>query len=245
MTEFFDKNILIHTHIEKTAGSTLVRSFKRAFGEARVHDIRSPQALRPEHLPDDAKDRIYLLTGHFHFGTQDRYFGRNKIYLASVRPPLERFRSYFNFVRIRPTHPGYAAMAGKSFAEVVEQALQTGRRRNVMARTLTGLVQPTHDQVVANLEDAYAIVSPHQKINETLRALIAYLGGGEFAKDLHVNKGAADPDEDIGSLAEAFNRLNALDCDTYQYVLDRYDSWFGALDARMAARRPALTADAG
>ena len=121
MSGFFDDRIVVHTHIEKTAGSSLVRGFIREFGKERVYDIRSSEKVRPEHLDSEMKRSIYLITGHFHYGTQDRHFDRTKVYVACVRPPLQRFYSYYNFVRVRPAHPGYRAMENKSFAQVVTE----------------------------------------------------------------------------------------------------------------------------
>jgi hypothetical protein len=140
---FFGSNLIVHTHVEKTAGSTLTRGFARAFGEDRIHDLRSPRQPRLELINAADRRRIYVLTGHFHFGTQDKYFDRTRLYLACVRPPLDGFRSYYDFVRVRPPHPGYPALAGKSFVQAVEEHLRVSRRANAMARTLTEIAKPS------------------------------------------------------------------------------------------------------
>lgn len=233
---FFDGNVIIHTHIEKTAGSTLTRGFVRAFGKDRVHDLRSPREARLDKMAASDRSHIYFLTGHFHFGTQDKYFDRSKLYVASVRPPLDRFRSYYDFVRVRPPHPGYPALAGKSFAEAIEQHLSVPRRANAMARTLTGSTEPSQSAVCAQAEKKYLIVTPHHRVNDTLRKLIPLLGGRVRRKELYINRSEERTAVEIGDLADVFNRTNSLDNALYQFVEARYDCWLSELESRLVQR---------
>ena len=234
MTSFFDDHLVIHPHIEKTAGSTLVRGFMREFGREHVCDVRPSHTVKPEFLDEEAKRNIYLVTGHFHYGTQDRHFRRRGIYVACVRPPLSRYRSYYNFVRVRSGHPGYASMQGKTFAEMVEEFLAGDRRRaNVMSRTITGNSRPDRKQVLASAEANYAIITPHDRVNDTLRTLLPIFGGRLGRKNLHMNRGGSEPAEDIGPLADKFAAANSLDCELYDYVRERYDTWLADLGRRV------------
>lgn len=240
MTDFFDTNIVLHTHIEMTEGSMLVRGLVRALGEEKVHDLRSRNNSKPELLSDEKRKSIHLLSGHFHYGTQDKYFDRTPIYIACVRPPLDRFRSYYDFVKVRPGHPAYASVADKSFAQAVEHLLGAERPRlNGMARALTGRPQPDGKQLLAHLEDCYLIVSPHHRVNDTLGALIPLFGGRADAKPLHADEEQKGTGEDIAGLEAAFNDANALDCELVRYVGERYESWLANLSARLDQRRQA------
>jgi sulfotransferase famil protein len=237
VTQYFNNNLIIHTHIEKTAGSTLVRALMRALGKEHVHDLRPIRAEKPEFLDDEKKRGIYVLTGHFHYGTQDRYFARRKIYLACVRPPLSRYFSYYSFVRVRSGHPGFSSMQGKSFVQMVEEFLAGDRRRaNAMARTITGVAKPDREQVLASAENNYAILTPHERVNDTLRPLISLTGGRLRRKELHMNRGIGETAEDIGILADRFNEANALDRELYDYVQNKYEVWLKNLDGRLSAR---------
>ena len=215
----------------------MVRGLVRAFGKEHVYDIRPPNRVKPDSMDIETKRQIYVLTGHFHFGTQDRHFERKKVYIACVRPPLERFRSYYNFVRIRPNHPGYSIVAGKSFTEVVGDVIKGKNSRiNIMARTLTGSSRADRQQVLANVEKNYALVSPHHRVNDTLRALVPLLGGQIRPRDFHMNKTEADLTEDIGELAHQFNAVNAVDDELYRFVSDRYETWLANLPERLDSK---------
>ena len=230
----FDEKIVMHTHVEKTAGSSLVRGLIRALGKEHVYDTRPPDRPKPDSLDTETKRQIYVLTGHFHFGTQDRHFDRKKVYIACVRPPLDRFRSYYNFVRVRPNHPGYSIVAGKTFGQVVEDVIGGKNARiNLMARTLTGTPRPDRQHVLANVEKNYALVSPHDRVNETLRALVPLFGAQIRRRDFHMNKTEVDLAEDIGELADQFNAVNAIDDELYRFVSDRYETWLANLPERL------------
>jgi len=237
MSGFFDDRLFVHTHIEKTAGSTLVRGFSRAFGENRVYDLRPGKLTKPEFLPESDKDSIYLLTGHFHYGAHDPFFDRAKLYVACVRPPFDRFRSYYNYVKVRPNHPGYPSMAGKSFGQVVDEVLKSRDPRvNVMTRALTGRRDVAYDDIIAHLEQNYLLVCPHSRVNEALNALVRISGGRVGRQDLYANKGNSEAPEDIGELEARFDLANASDTMVYQYVNERYDAWLKHLDARLQAK---------
>jgi hypothetical protein len=208
----------------------------RALGKEHVHDLRPVRAEKPEFLDDARKRDIYVLTGHFHYGTQDRYFARPKIYLACVRPPLSRYYSYYNFVRVRSGHPGFSSMQGKSFVQMVEEFLAGDRRRaNAMARTITGIAHPHREQVLASAENNYAILTPHERVNDTLRPLVSLVGGRFRRKELHMNRGIGETAEDIGMLAHRFNEANALDCELYDYAQNKYEAWLTNLNERLSA----------
>lgn len=233
MTFSFDRSILIHTHIEKTAGSTLVRGLARALGPDRVYDLRVVANPRLPTLTAEAKRNIYVLTGHFHYGTQDQYFDRKKVYIACVRQPLDRLRSYFNFVRTRPNHPGYSALVDKKFSELVQDII-AGRslRVNGMSRALSGVARPSKEDLLNHVERNYAIVTPHHRVNDTLRELASLLGT-RFRRDLHRNKSDEDAADDVGSLEANFNAVSGLDNELYQYVSERYDAWLADLPQRL------------
>ena len=237
MSGFFGDYLFVHTHIEKTAGSTLVRGFSHAFGQNRVYDLRPRKLTKPEFLSENDKNAIYVLTGHFHYGVHDLFFDRAKLYVACVRPPLDRFRSYYNYVKVRPNHPGYPSMVGKSFGQVVDELLRSREPRvNTMTRALTGQRDVAHDAVIAHLERNYLLVSPHSRVNETLNALVHISGGPPSGKELYANKGNSEAPEDIGELEAQFDRANACDSMVYQYVSERYDAWLQELDARLEAK---------
>jgi hypothetical protein len=230
----FQENILFHTHIEKTAGTSLLNVFVRAFGKEHVYDMRRSGRPAPDVLDAKERDKIFVLTGHFRYGRYSDAFHRNKLYIASVRPPLERIRSYYYFVRTRPDHPGYLGAHGKSFAQFIEHALvHRAPAPNLMARTLAGYPDPDPEQLRRHIEENYLLVTPHHRINESARALVRLLAGRTIKKNRHGNRSDNPSDEDIGELRKEFERANALDYLVYSFVTERYPLWLADLPARL------------
>ena len=231
---FFRDNIVFHTHIEKTSGTSFAHGFVRALGKEHVHDTRPPQNPKPHFLSQEDKDRIFVLTGHFFYGTHDASFKRNKLYLACVRPPLERMRSYYYFVSTRPGHPGYHRTEGKTFAEFVDEQIRTRvPNPNPMSRVLAGSKKLDVPGLLAHVESNYLIVTPHDRINDTLAALTPLLQGEQPARELHLNKGTAPGEDETGDLEKRFRKAHATDYRLYHYVLERYEAWLDDLPARL------------
>lgn len=234
--EFFRDHIVMHTHIEKTAGSSLTRGLLEAFGRGHVWDIRGRKREKPELLSAADRDQIFVLAGHFPYGAHAGLFDRIPVYIACVRAPLQRFRSAYDFVRTRPNHPSYRRIQDKTFGQAVEDVLKAPKSRlNIMSRFLTGQVQPGLAHLLKNVEDDYLIVSPSHRVNETLNALIPLLGGGTLEADLHRNRTPEPSSEDVGDFRELFDRANALDVELMQYVEANYDRWLEQLPARLSA----------
>jgi hypothetical protein len=241
--EIFRDHIVMHTHIEKTAGSTLTRGFIDAFGRGHVWDIRGRKREKPEFLSAADRDQIFVLAGHFLFGAHAEYFDRVPVYVACVRAPFQRFRSAYDFARTRPNHPSYPRTEGRTFPQAVEDLLKSPKSKlNIMARFLTGQVQPGLAHLLKNVEDDYLIVSPSHRVNDTLNALIPLFGGGAVDTELYRNKTPDPSSEDVGDLKELFDHANALDVQLVQFVEANYDRWLAELPARLSAlgcRRPA------
>ncbi len=233
MNDFFREHFVVHTHIEKTAGSSLTRGFIEAFGEDRVWDIRGKKHPKPESISPEERARIFVLTGHFLYGAHDRFFDRAPVYVACVRPPLERFRSHYDFVRVRPGHPTHARIAGKSLREVVEDLRKPKAVLNVMTRALTGQAHIGEDKLLKHVEDSYLIVTPSHRVNDTMHALIPLLGGG-VKTEQHRKKTAEPTSEEIGDLRQWFEDANYLDVRLVQFVEENYERWLAELPERLA-----------
>jgi sulfotransferase famil protein len=231
---FFDDNLIVHTHIPKTAGSSFTRGFIRAFGKGHVYDIRSRQKQRPETMTEAVKDDIHVLTGHFRFGTHDASFERTKLYVACVRPPFDRFRSSYYFVTARPNHPGNRRYEGRDLARAVEASLEPGdSKTNIMSRILANRKEPALQEVLDQAERAYLLVTPHDRVNDTIARLAALAGGRVPRKEFRKNVGDKPKDEVGDALRQRFDEVNALDVALYRFVCERYEGWLGSLEARL------------
>ena len=228
----FNKKMIFHTHVEKAAGTTLVQGLQTGLGFKHVHDLRLPQTKRPQQMTAAEKVQVWVLTGHFHYGAHMQEFARPKVFIASVRHPFDRFRSYVNYVR--SGHPAFKYIGGKTFAQVIEEYLGEKRPQadNQMSRVLTGSSEPTLDMVIENIEGNYLFVAPHRRVNEGL-ALVLETAAGEAAPErLHSNKGPKKEHEEVGEWEERFNRANEIDIALHRYVEDNFDRWMTTSDQR-------------
>lgn len=222
--EFFDRNLLVHTHIEKTAGTSLVQGLSDAFSPAHVLDTRPSRGRYLRLVDPRRRGSIWLLSGHFAHGRWRLLLDRRPVYIACVREPVARFRSFFNFVQKRSDHPAHRLFAGLSFGQGVRAAL---RRRhysadNPMTRTLGG----------PDFESRYLIVIPSERVNEASAALAGLFGLSCGPARANVERYRLDEDR---SATDAFLSRNRQDAATYELVVSRFDKWLTELPDRLRA----------
>ncbi|KAA6186082.1 hypothetical protein F2Q65_06910 [Thiohalocapsa marina] len=233
MTNFFERNLLVHTHLEKTAGSTLVHSLRRILIPQKVLDLRKQDVERPTDLAPTERELIQLISGHFHFGHWERCFNRRCIYLAAVREPFERFRSFHAFVSARPEHPAYRLIGQRSLFEAVETALQEHHPCAVdyLARYFGGATGwQRFARVRTHLEERYIAVVPHQQVMRLIASLANALDAQE---PTGVTRNVGAPYATCDDGRELFIRSNRLDYQIFDYVNDRYEHWLNDFSARL------------
>lgn len=223
--DFFKANIVFHTHVEKSAGTTLVETFKLLFGPDRIHDIRNPAVARPSQLSPREKAAICVLTGHFHYGRMDRFFARRPVYVACVRHPVSRFFSYYKYVSTRPDHPGYRAMVGKSFDDVVVDYIEA-RHHSItspMSRMLTGKRSPSSDTTLNHVQNNYLMIVPQQRVDDLVIALFHAFGKDGSSAVGRRNVGGYQ-DKPSDSAAELILAANQSDLQLYDYACREFDA---------------------
>ncbi|HEV7264335.1 MAG TPA: hypothetical protein VGN83_05385 [Falsiroseomonas sp.] len=242
MDAFFLRNIVIHTHIEKCAGTSLVFGLQRMFGPPTCLDLRKPKQPDPRAMAPEHRARIRLLTGHFHYGRHEEPFGRNPLYIATVRDPVARLVSFLAFLRRSETHPQYPNYGELPIGEAVEKMVTN---RNLFLRNGQCLAlsrAPSFEAARASIEAGYTLVLPHASANR-IPALFAHAFGLPPPKEaIWVNATAAKPPEIVpdAALVAQIRALNAEDDRLYRWVLENE----GALFARAAERVAALVAAA-
>jgi uncharacterized protein (UPF0305 family) len=170
---FFKKHIIVHTHIEKTGGSSTVNAFRFWF-PGHIHDLRPDTAKHPELMNPREKVATWILSGHFHAGDMDRFFERKPLYICSVRDPVERFVSYVKFIQKNPTHPEYSFFQGKNIVDAAKLAIENQHHSisNVMVKTTKNakynVICPIHriDDFIEKL--AHAFDKPSKKFRRNV-----------------------------------------------------------------------------
>ena len=182
----------MYTHIEKTAGSAFVVGARQILGEDHIYDLRGGNP-RPMDMSPAELQKIRLFSGHFWYDTQERPIGRRKKYFMSIRDPVDRFVSYYDYVAAAPSHPGY----NKYGTLPVEEAFAYLQKHNPNAlynrfcamfgdRAPAKPGQPgkpvrrrepvTFEQARAKIDLHYALVIPMRRMNDALLRLAEVFG---------------------------------------------------------------------
>ena len=217
---FFARHLLLHTHIEKTGGSTLTYALECILGPRRVADLRLPGVERPSFRGRGRWSEIWLLAGHFHYGDFDLWLGRRKLPLAIVRDPLERFFSYYRFVVASPAHPGHRRFAGTSFEQAVRATLAEAHPAGIdnMARKIAGRRSLGWRTLRRRVERDYLLVVPQTALDETVDLFWRVLGGRPAPAPIRRNVGRPAAMELSPAARRAFEAANDLDRRLYEHV---------------------------
>lgn len=235
LRRFFARYLLVHTHIEKTGGSTLTYSLEQLLGPERVADLRKPGVERPSLFRRDAYAGIWLLAGHFHYGDFGQFLGRRKLPIAIVRDPLERYFSYYRFVVASPAHPQHGSLAGRAFEEVIRTALAEGHPTaiNNMARKIAGRRTPSWRTLRGRVEKDYLLVVPQQALDPAIAMFWRCFRGGETPRPIRRNVGVPAPMELSEAARRAFEAANALDRRLYERVLEAWPDRLARAEERL------------
>ena len=223
-----DDTALFFMHIPKTAGTSMRLLLEKVFNEKqRVYLYGGePPGITLEafrELPNDVKERIRLVYGHFRFGVHE-WLPQKARYITMLRDPVDRVASLYYFYK---RHPG-----SKQHQMIVEDALSleafvfNGRflqTDNEMVRQLSGIgrfrnvrhgecSEEVLDMAWRNIEDHFEWVLFMDDMQRSLVKLGEILG--RTVKDIgqeNVNK-TRQPIESIDPLIlekiEAFNRFD-------------------------------------
>lgn len=101
--------IIIHLHVPKCAGSSVNKALATHF-RPRCIGLTKDTARRKSFLAMQRKERdekFDCAFGHLRFG-EHHLFTRPCRYVSTMREPLERICSFFNFLHTRPDHPAHS-----------------------------------------------------------------------------------------------------------------------------------------
>lgn len=158
---FFARHVVLHTHVEKSAGSTVTYALARMFGEEFCLDLRARNAPRPETLPPEALARLRLLSGHFLAGAYEQLFDRRPVRIATVRDPMARLLSFIGFLARSPGHPEYPRLGTLPPDAAVAAMMAEGHRMVINSQCLALSGTTVFEPARRVAEDEYLIVLPH------------------------------------------------------------------------------------
>jgi hypothetical protein len=231
-SRFFTQNILVHTHVARSGGTALIVALTDLFGSAHVHDLRDDGARPLIQMQEPEKARIWVITGHFWYGTQRSDLGRRNIHIACVRDPLERFLSHVQFVAGNPNHPVHPHIYGKSPEQIIYEGVRAKDviLWNEMSQTL-GIA--THRQIAARLENDYLIVAPQHRVDELIWRFYGVFGNRP-APTIRQNAISSVVTMDVGPKAKCrFRHQNRIDYAIYDYANLNFHRWLEHFEDRI------------
>jgi hypothetical protein len=243
----------IFLHIGKTAGWTLRQILYRNVPRRQVMRVRPPMN-RPRGFLNDDPLRVYaalpeaerarprLLVSHMIFGIHESV-PRESTYFTMLREPVARALSQYRHVLRRPEHRLHAeAAAGELTLERyvtggVALEMDNGQTRALAGDVETPFGQCTPEMLARakhNLDQHFAVAGVTERFDEMLVAL-----GHEFGwRNLFYVRANAAPEGQRVPVSEADREMirtqNALDCELYRHVVERFDEMI-ARDPRFAA----------
>jgi hypothetical protein len=116
-----DRPLLVHVHMPKAGGTSLDGVLKMVYGDKLL--IAHPTVGWPQIWPADFVRMIEAdghqfdaFSGHITYGVHE-LFRRSAIYISTVRDPVERFESYFNFIKHWKIHHHHEVAKDMSMSE--------------------------------------------------------------------------------------------------------------------------------
>lgn len=214
IASFFDERVLLHTHVEKAAGTTLTYGLAEIVGWARTIDTRLTPDLRSDRLSAAALQHTWLYSGHHHYGVHVRFEGRTPLYIAAVRPPMERLVSYYRYTVNAPKHPAWRHIgdldfpsAVCKFVEIDHAIVSGGQTRMLMGRHR--IDDLTHEEILDHLNERYWLIVPYRQVNRALVMIRKAFGLPPIQRSsLNVGKGP-QVEIDPGVVAMLRERMKA------------------------------------
>jgi hypothetical protein len=161
---FFSYYLIVHTHIEKCAGTSLNIDIANLVGNDYSYDLRHPELKRPKFMNQVERDNIKFLTGHFHFKDHMTFFTKSPLYIATVRDPVERFVSFVQYAKEREQHPAHSLCILPP-EECMEKLLSERNHGVVSNGQCMALSKArTFEHARKNIIDNYLIVQPFYSV---------------------------------------------------------------------------------
>ena len=222
---FLREHIFVHTHIPKTAGSSLSHALMAMVGGAHSLDERLRPKRKIGSLSADERAALAYVGGHIKYGTHER-FAQTPLYVAAVRDPVERAVSYYRYVCDTPGHPNHAHFASCNLEEAWDQmdGRAAATRAEEQSRILCGLDwdAPLDPKLLwQRVESDYFLLIPHDQVSDTVVRLRRAFGM-PVAPTLTVNASRSARPEVSPVFAEKVRAANPLDSELVARVRGSY-----------------------
>lgn len=149
--------VLLHLHIPKSAGSSVGRVLLARFpGRVMNGAVHAMQERLANLSVEEADAKFDVISGHLPWGLHEN-FSRDYLYLSTIRDPVARICSYFNFIHSGRGHPlkSYLDRRLKSLNDIKDAHFeQPGIKRewsNYLRRTYVGADDVPIDETMRHI----------------------------------------------------------------------------------------------
>ncbi|ODN71719.1 sulfotransferase family 2 domain-containing protein [Methylobrevis pamukkalensis] len=239
---FFDRALIVHTHLEKTAGTSLVEGLRRVFGEDALYDTRGRATLKPEAMTSSQRRAIKVLSGHFHFGSHEHMFQRYPVYVACARDPYDRFCSFYHYTLANASHPGNEYYRGLSIGEAVEKAVADNKvaATNYLCTYFSTRMLASAASAKRIIDKHYVCVAPHNRVNDLIACFAETFNPAlKLKEEIRANVGKVATYSQEGR--ELFEKHNQEDIELYHFIQENAERWITTFGGRLSriSRSPA------
>lgn len=234
----------IFLQVPKTGGTTLKAIIRRQYNDFQTFDtssviekrysnwIKVPNRIRWEYarraladLSDGRKRALEMVMGHLWYGWHD-IFADDCRYITYLRHPLERYISFYNYIRGFDKHPLGREIRSEDYG-IRELMNQTGAnlaslQHNIQVKLLAGKFEETNETLLkaaTNIRDHFAFVGLTETFDSDLLRLRDMMS---WSPPFYVRRNVSTKYISLGDLrpttALALIERNKLDIALYELV---------------------------
>lgn len=206
-----DNETTIFMHIPKTGGTTLYLLFLKQYQPSEIfhHDLYLGENMQLEELPDEAKENIRAVAGHYFYGIHE-HIPNPSNYFTMLREPVERVISLYYYFQNIPGYENVKKMTLEEFATNSPEA------SNFQTLIVSGeLVKPDLNKAIDNLK-TFTVVGVTERFDETLFLLKnVYEWENIHYSKKNVTKNRPLKEDIPPQVIEIIRQKNALDIKLY------------------------------
>ncbi|MDQ0218889.1 sulfotransferase family 2 domain-containing protein [Peribacillus cavernae] len=207
--------LLIFSHIPKTAGTTIRRIIDNQYDKTRI--IRFPQL---DMLSAEQLNQTEVLYGHCRFGVH-RHFDQSFSYITMLRDPVERIISTYYFALRSPKNRMHEKVKNMSFPDFIFDETRDGRSPlvNHQTRFLSGEKIPDLEKAKENMHEHYTVVGLTEMFDESIFLMKKYLDWNEIDySSSNVTNNRPKQNDMPKEVIELIREKNDLDYRLYEYA---------------------------
>lgn len=216
---------LIFLHLPKNAGTSMNSILKKNYIQKEIFEVRfntdrTGNLTEFKEMPQDKRDNIKFLSGHFDFGLHE-YFSNPFQYVSMMRHPVERTVSFYNYIKRKKSHRLLDVVKKKSLIECVTE-VKDFDVVNGQARKLSGTDDESLmlEKALENIDNHFAFMGIQEHFEESM-LLLGHKLESKIGYLSHLNRAGTNHEID-NELIREIEKLNQVDLELYEIMRNRF-----------------------